>query len=930
MTAQHKSPSPFLLPSNLPAVTAALAAAGLISSAHAQIEIAGELFVDIDALAESDGLLQDIPNNGSLGGYFEARGGGLTVPIVAVAGATKGIEFDGTQYMQLVDGIGGALIPPPAGLVGPDATCSVEVWAFNPSIAGEETMVAWGHRGGPDGSNLSFNYGTDGRWGAIGHWGNPDIGWNNAGGAPASRRWHHLVYTYDGTTTRVYADGALANMEVLGAGILNTWPATSINLATQLEADGVTPTVALRGSLFLARVRIHDEVLTDAQIANNYNFEKGAFVDAPQAATLAAPPIHRYSFSEPAGDATGLGISDSIGAADGVVQGAGAQFTGTRLVLPGGASGSAAYGDLPNGLISENSSANLGSGEVSIESWVKVTGGRTWSRVFDIGSSDVGGGVGGEVLGPGGGGNGLDYLMYSAQIAGDVAHHRLELRNEDPAGGGIVTGDADSLNTFNTDLHVVVTWKEATGEIKAFENGQLATALLVDDPISSINDVNVWLGRSNWTADQNMQGEFDEVRFYDRVLSPGEVLGNFQAGPNTINTGESPVSVVESPQDTTVYESYTATFAVSTGGSPPIFYQWFRNGNRIAGATNVNYSIAASLADDGARFSCTVSNFANSMPHVDSSASARLTVLTQAVVPRHRYSFREMAGETVAHDSLGTAHGDLIGGAVFTGNGRLTLNGIDGYVNLPNDLVTGYTSITIEAWVQDDGSAGWARIFDFGNSNLGEDFVPGTGGAAGTQYVFLSAPSGLGNLRGAYTITGGGAGEQIVEWGGQSISVGALHHVVWISHGPMHTGRLFVDGVLVGENSAVTLTPDSLGPTVNDWLGRSQWNDPFFNGQFDEFRISEGAMTPAQVAASFAAGPDAPICGLCLQIQRASGNRVTISWPASASDYFLECTTELGPGAIWTTVPEAPVPDGELLRVTVPADQPAKFYRLSQ
>src|SRR6185295_2447577 len=126
------------------------------------------------------------------------------------------------QYMQLVDGIGGALIPPPDGIVGPNATCSVEVWAFNPSVVNEETMVSWGKRGGPDGSNLSFNYGSDGRWGAIGHWGNPDIGWNNSGGSPAARHWHHLVYTYDGTTTRVYADGALSNMEVLGAGVLNT------------------------------------------------------------------------------------------------------------------------------------------------------------------------------------------------------------------------------------------------------------------------------------------------------------------------------------------------------------------------------------------------------------------------------------------------------------------------------------------------------------------------------------------------------------------------------------------------------------------------------------------------------------------------------------------------------------------------------------
>ena len=41
--------------------------------------------------------------------------------------------------------------------------------------------------------------------------------------------------------------------------------------------------------------------------------------------------------------------------------------------------------------------------------------------------------------------------------------------------------------------------------------------------MSDINDVNVWLGRSNWTADQNTQGEYNEFRVYDRVLTLEDV-----------------------------------------------------------------------------------------------------------------------------------------------------------------------------------------------------------------------------------------------------------------------------------------------------------------------------------------------------------------------------------------------------------------------
>ena len=57
---------------------------------------------------------------------------------------------------------------------------------------------------------------------------------------------------------------------------------------------------------------------------------------------------------------------------------------------------------------------------------------------------------------------------------------------------------------------------------------------------------------------------------------------------------------------------------------------------------------------------------------------------------------------------------------------------------------------------------------------------------------------------------------------------------------------------------------------------------------------------------------------------------ITISWPASAAGYMLQSSTVLGPDAFWSPVAQAPVPDGDLLRVTVSATQTSTFYRLSQ
>ena len=168
----------------------------------------------------------------------------------------------------------------PAGVTGVDPTRSVEVWAYNPDIPGEECMVSWAERGGPDGSAMQLNYGNHSNFGAVTHWGGglADCSWtdntNSVTGAPAAGAWHHLAYTYDGSTTRVYMNGLLQNTEELGAGLVNTHA---------VDDDGLTPlpfrlahsredngNPGLQASLSLAAVRIHDGVLTDADMLNNY------------------------------------------------------------------------------------------------------------------------------------------------------------------------------------------------------------------------------------------------------------------------------------------------------------------------------------------------------------------------------------------------------------------------------------------------------------------------------------------------------------------------------------------------------------------------------------------------------------------------------------------------------------------------------------
>jgi hypothetical protein len=515
--------------------------------------------VDIDATNLAPGAANDIPNTGTLGGFFSATGANqaATTPVIAPPltnspDGTKGIRLDGNDFLQLVDAPegNGSLITAPASITGFDAPHSVETWVWNPGIATEETILSWGRREGlPDGTNASFNYGSAGGWGAVGRWGDPDIGWGQT--VPAAQQWHHLVNTFDGNTSRVYVDGVLVNSEMIGEDAVKPLPNTAISIGTQLERNASTPTNFLRGSMTIGKARVYAGVLTAEQIAANYNGEKGAFVNptAPAPAALSAGPIHRYSFNNASGTApTGTVIEDLVGDADGTVLGGGATFNGTRLVLPGGGSDSAAYVDLPNGLVSSNGAANSGTGQLSIEGWIRHTGNQSWSRIYDIGSSN-----GRELTGPGGAGNGSDFVMLTAQTGGDPVH-RFEVTNQ----GDPKSRWDESTGSFNQELHFVLTWDEASGVVKYYENGKEVGGLPSGVLMSDINDVNVWLGRSQFTADANFQGQYDEFRLYNRVLSGSEVLGDFQAGPDVVTGGAPNVSevFVRGSQWTGAFKSY--------------------------------------------------------------------------------------------------------------------------------------------------------------------------------------------------------------------------------------------------------------------------------------------------------------------------------------------------------------------------------------
>jgi hypothetical protein len=218
--------------------------------------------------------------------------------------------------------------------------------------------------------------------------------------------------------------------------------------------------------------------------------------------------IHRYDFE----NVGGTTVTDRVGAAHGTTVGTVQSAIDDKgvVVLAGGSSNQ--YVDLPNSLIS-----NLT--DVTIESWVTWSGGNLWQRIFEFGHTSGAEGTQGQ--------GGLTYL-YLTPRAGTgprLAFSLNEAQVEDRV-------DGSSAFPINTLTQVVAVADSTGSQLALYVNGALAGSTPWVESLASINDVNVWLGRSQAAADPDFGGTFHELRIYSAALTAEEIATAYLAGPD--------------------------------------------------------------------------------------------------------------------------------------------------------------------------------------------------------------------------------------------------------------------------------------------------------------------------------------------------------------------------------------------------------------
>lgn len=252
----------------------------------------------------------------------------------------------------------------------------------------------------------------------------------------------------------------------------------------------------------------------------------------------------------------------------------------------------------------------------------------------------------------------------------------------------------------------------------------------------------------------------------------------------------------------------------------------------------------------------------------------------------HAYLKLDESSGTIASDATDHGrNGTLVNGPLWVagrfGN-AVDLDGSNDHIRLPNGVVDGLTRCTISTWVNLDTVSNWSRIFDFGSNT--------------TVNMFLTPRNGVtGTVRFAMT-TGGAGGEQQIT-GSSAITAGVWTHVAVTLAGS--TGVLYINGTEVGRNSSMSLTPDSLGATTQNYIGRSQYSaDAYLNGRVDEFRIYAAALSASDVAGLYAetVPTSSPLTPSNLSATAVSGSRVDLSWNASAgvTNYNIKRSTSAG------------------------------------
>ncbi|BCU77169.1 LamG-like jellyroll fold domain-containing protein [Luteolibacter sp. LG18] len=673
-------------------------------------------------------------------------------------------------------------------------------------------------------------------------------------------------------------------------------------------------------------------------------------------------------------ETTGTTAADSTGNGwNGTLVNTPAWTTGTIGNAVQLASASSQSVNLPGGV-----AQNLG--DFTICTWVNLTSNANWARLFDFGTGTT------------------NYMFLCPQ---NGANGKLRFAIRTPSVAEQVIDGTAALPTGSW-VHVAVTRSGNTGTL--YINGtSVGTNTALTLKPSDLGNTNLnFIGDSQFAADPTINGAVDDFHVYSRALSPAELAvfqtplpvpqnlaatatsGQIALSWNSVSgaTGYALKRSTTSGGPYTTIVRTTGLGFTDTGLADGITYYYVVAASNVTGESAGSTELAVNLpllppanltaagmpaeidlgwntangatgysvkrsttsggpyteivtdwpqiayadttAVPGTVYYYVVSSLNDT---VESAVTAEVSATAAEPPPGVLLRFDETSG-TVAADSSGNGwNGTVAGGATFSAgkfNNAVNLSGSSQYASLPTGVMAGYSNFTIATWVKVNSLSTWSRVFDFGSGTTNYLFLtPRHSNTSGTVRFAIRTPS---------------TGEQIIN-GSAALPTGAWTHVAVTLSGT--TGTLYVNGVAVGTNTAMTLTPSSLGNTTQNYIGRSQFAaDPYLNGSVDDLRIYNRALSASQVAALYSASvsaislpPTSAFTATELKTPAfakvGATHRLTVATTAADHTYELQSTTSLT-GGTWTTIGAVQAGTGAAMDFDAPvnAGEPRRFYRI--
>ena len=294
------------------------------------------------------------------------------------------------------------------------------------------------------------------------------------------------------------------------------------------------------GGPYAAVAKVTGTSFTDSKLVNGTTYYyvvsmNSGGVESPGSAPVSAAPfvnvvslVHRYSFSETGGTTA----ADSVGgpAWNGTLPNGGTLGGGRVQVRAAGSQ----YVRLPAGILG-NSTA------VTIEAWVTFPT-TLPGNCFFFGFGNISGA------------SGSGYIFCqpkSGRLAITPTNHSAEQS----------TSPNPSGNWSNqTGMHVTAVFNPPQGQMALYVNGELkAQRSSVTTPLSAINNLFSYIGRSFYSGDSYIDFDLSEFRIYDGAFSSEDIATTQSLGPDQVITPPAaPGGLKVSADGTSVLLSWTA------------------------------------------------------------------------------------------------------------------------------------------------------------------------------------------------------------------------------------------------------------------------------------------------------------------------------------------------------------------------------------